>query len=90
MDRYLTRLRSTPFAYRAIFTTPTICSLSQIVKIAISLSVMFTIGLAYFVPIDILWTIIQKRIAEKSPRYQKMIEVFLRLGGMTLMSKRIT
>jgi hypothetical protein len=76
--------------FRAIFTIPTICSLAQIVKIAISLSVLFTIGLAYFVPINILWSLIQKRMAEKSLLSRRLAEISLRLGGMLAMSKRIT
>jgi len=69
---------------------PTICSLAQLVKITISLSVLFTIGLSYFVPINILWPLIKKRMTEQPKLYQRLAEISLRLGGMLVLSKRIT
>ncbi|XP_072765917.1 proton-coupled amino acid transporter-like protein pathetic [Anoplolepis gracilipes] len=57
-------------------------TLAQIVKIAISLSVLFTLGLAYYVPISVLWPMIRTRIATKSLLYHRLHETSLRLGGV--------
>lgn len=65
-----------------------LCSLAQVVKIAISLSVLFTFGLAYYVPITVLWPMIRSRIVTKSARYHRFYESSLRLGGVVGTSKR--
>lgn len=66
-----------------------ICSLAQIVKIAISLSVLFTFGLAYYVPISVLWPMIRSRIAAKGSRQRRIYEITLRLGGVVACSKYV-
>ncbi|XP_020287063.1 proton-coupled amino acid transporter-like protein pathetic [Pseudomyrmex gracilis] len=57
-------------------------TLAQIVKVAISSSVLFSIGLAYYVPISIIWPMIYAKIAEKSLLYHHLYEISLRLGGV--------
>ncbi|RLU22446.1 hypothetical protein DMN91_004724 [Ooceraea biroi] len=57
--------------------------LAQVVKIAISLSVLFSFGLAYYVPISVLWPIARSKIAAKSSLYHRLAEISLRLGGVT-------
>ncbi|XP_025158981.1 proton-coupled amino acid transporter-like protein pathetic [Harpegnathos saltator] len=57
-------------------------TLAQIVKIAISLSVLFTFGLAYYVPVSVLWPMIRARIAAENLRHQRIYEISLRLGGV--------
>ncbi|XP_011879552.1 PREDICTED: proton-coupled amino acid transporter 1-like [Vollenhovia emeryi] len=57
-------------------------TLAQVVKIAISLSVLFTFGLAYHVPISVLWPMIRSRIVTKSTLHQRLCESSLRLGGV--------
>lgn len=64
-------------------------SLAQIVKIAISLSVLFTFGLAYYVPISVLWPMIRARIASKGPRLCRLYEISLRLAGVAASSKHV-
>lgn len=66
------------------------CSLAQVVKIAISLSVIFTLGLAYYVPISVLWPMIRSRIATKSSLYHRLYETSLRLSGIIGTSKHVT
>lgn len=66
------------------------CSLAQIVKITISLSVLFTLGLAYYVPITVLWPMIHSRIAMKSSLYHRLYETSLRLSGIIGTSKHVT
>ncbi|XP_011155399.2 proton-coupled amino acid transporter-like protein pathetic isoform X2 [Solenopsis invicta] len=61
---------------------PMVETLAQIVKIAISLSVLFTFGLAYYVPISVLWPMIRARIATKSSLHHRFYESSLRLGGV--------
>ncbi|XP_008216698.1 proton-coupled amino acid transporter-like protein pathetic isoform X1 [Nasonia vitripennis] len=50
---------------------------AQMVKVAVSLSVLLTYGLQYYVPITILWPMIAKRIGNK-----RVYETFFRLGGV--------
>ncbi|KAL6439646.1 hypothetical protein ACFW04_004022 [Cataglyphis niger] len=57
-------------------------ALAQIVKIAISLSVLFTMGLAYYVPFTVLWPMILSRIATKSLLYHRLYEALFRLAGI--------
>ncbi|XP_015590133.1 proton-coupled amino acid transporter-like protein pathetic [Cephus cinctus] len=53
--------------------------LAQVAKIAVSISVMFTYGLQYFIPIGILWPIIAVKI---KPERQLIYEISFRLGGV--------
>ncbi|XP_018361673.1 PREDICTED: uncharacterized protein LOC108760307 [Trachymyrmex cornetzi] len=57
-------------------------TLAQVVKIAISLSVLFTFGLTYYVPISVLWPMIHSRIVTKSSLQHRFYESLLRLGGV--------
>ncbi|XP_018407380.1 PREDICTED: uncharacterized protein LOC108783330 [Cyphomyrmex costatus] len=57
-------------------------TLAQVVKIAISLSALFTFGLTYYVPISVLWPMIQSRIVTKSTLHHRFYESLLRLGGV--------
>ncbi|XP_018299755.1 proton-coupled amino acid transporter-like protein pathetic [Mycetomoellerius zeteki] len=57
-------------------------TLAQVVKIAISLSVLFTFGLTYYVPISVLWPMIHSRIITKSSLQHRFYESLLRLGGV--------
>ncbi|XP_036142916.1 proton-coupled amino acid transporter-like protein pathetic [Monomorium pharaonis] len=61
---------------------PMMETLAQVVKIAISLSVLFTFGLANYVPISVLWPMIRARVAARSSLHQRFYESSLRLGGV--------
>ncbi|EZA61066.1 Proton-coupled amino acid transporter [Ooceraea biroi] len=62
---------------------PRLIVANMVVKIAISLSVLFSFGLAYYVPISVLWPIARSKIAAKSSLYHRLAEISLRLGGVT-------
>ncbi|KAG5321786.1 S36A1 protein, partial [Acromyrmex heyeri] len=59
-------------------------TLAQVVKIAITLSVLFSFGLTYYVPIRVLWRIIYMRIATKSSLQLRIYNCLLRLGGVVI------
>ncbi|KAL0126633.1 hypothetical protein PUN28_005179 [Cardiocondyla obscurior] len=57
-------------------------TLAQVVKVVVFLPVLFTLGLAYYVPISVLWPAIRSRVAAKSVAQQRFYESLLRLCGV--------
>ncbi|KAL6260498.1 hypothetical protein P5V15_008022 [Pogonomyrmex californicus] len=58
-------------------------TLSQVVKITVAFSILFTFGLAYYIPMTVLWPIIRAKIMTKSLLYHRFCEFSLRFGGVT-------
>ncbi|EGI61589.1 Proton-coupled amino acid transporter 4 [Acromyrmex echinatior] len=65
-------------------------TLAQVVKIAITLSVLFSFGLTYYVPIKVLWPIIYVKIATKSSLQIRIYNCLLRLGGVVITKKELS
>lgn len=64
-----------------------IFSASNLVKIAVTLSVICTYGLHYYVPVTILWPMIIKKSEAIIGNHAKMYKILFKLGGVTVSSK---
>ncbi|XP_014296569.1 proton-coupled amino acid transporter-like protein pathetic [Microplitis demolitor] len=57
---------------------------SNLVKIAVTLSVICTYGLHYYVPVTILWPMIIKKSEAIIGNHAKMYKILFKLGGVTV------
>lgn len=59
-------------------------SLAQVVKLLIAAAVLFTYGLQYFVPLEIIWNSIQHSFSHK---YAFIAETLMRIGMVMITGK---
>lgn len=61
-------------------------SLGQVVKLCLALAVLFTYGLQYFVPLDIMWTSLKEKCSHK---YQGICQTALRVVMVLVTGKTL-